>query len=99
MVFHGEHGRNGKDTLIKLITHVLGGALSGDVPVEMLLQSNVTRNSSGPSPDVLQLRGMCLAWINEAEENQRISMRRIACGMRATRIAATAFPPRNSRSC
>lgn len=77
VVFHGEHGRNGKDTLIKLITHVLGGALSGDVPVEMLLQSNVTRNSSGPSPDVLQLRGMCLAWINEAEENQRFALARL----------------------
>lgn len=29
MIFHGEHGRNGKDTLIKLITTTLGKALSG----------------------------------------------------------------------
>lgn len=77
VIFHGEHGRNGKDTLIKLVMHVLGNALSGDVPVEMLLQSNVTRNSSGPSPDVLQLRGMCIAWINEAEENQRFALARL----------------------
>ena len=70
-IMWGEHGRNGKDTLIKLVTHVLGQTLSGDVPVEMFLQMQQTRNSSAPSPDVLALRGMCVAWINEAEEGQR----------------------------
>lgn len=76
-VFWGEHGRNGKDTLIKLVTHVLGQTLSGDVPVEMFLQMQQTRNSSAPSPDVLSLRGMCLAWINEAEEGQRFALAKL----------------------
>ena len=43
IIFWGEHGRNGKDTLIKLVTHVLGMALSGDVQVEMFLRSNRRR--------------------------------------------------------
>ena len=76
-IMWGEHGRNGKDTLIKLVTHVLGQALSGDVPVEMFLQMQQTRNSSAPSPDVLALRGMCVAWINEAEEGQRFALAKL----------------------
>lgn len=77
VIFWGEHGRNGKDTLDKLVTHVLGQILSGDVPVEMFLQMQQTRNSSAPSPDVLGLRGMCIAWINEAEENQRFALAKL----------------------
>lgn len=76
-IMWGEHGRNGKDTLIKLVTHVLGQTLSGDVPVEMFLQMPQTRNSSAPSPDVLALRGMCVAWINEAEEGQRFALAKL----------------------
>lgn len=76
-IFWGEHGRNGKDTLIKLVTHVLGQSMSGDVPVEMFLQMQQTRNSSSPSPDVLALRGMCIAWINEAEEGQRFALAKL----------------------
>lgn len=76
-IMWGEHGRNGKDTLIKLVTHVLGQTLSGDVPVEMFLQMQQTRNSSAPSPDVLALRGMCMAWINEAEEGQRFALAKL----------------------
>ena len=76
-IMWGEHGRNGKDTLIKLVTHVLGQTLSGDAPVEMLLQTPQVRNSSAPSPDVLTLRGMCIAWINEAEEGQRFALAKL----------------------
>lgn len=76
-IFWGEHGRNGKDTLIKLVTHVLGQNLSGDVPVEMFLQMQQARNSSAPSPDIMALHGMCIAWINEAEENQRFALARL----------------------
>ncbi|MBQ4615576.1 MAG: DNA primase, partial [Mailhella sp.] len=68
------HGRNGKDTLQKIITKTLGKALSGVVNMEMFLQSNMVKNSSGPSPDVLDLKGASIIWGNEAEENQRFSM-------------------------
>lgn len=76
-IFWGEHGRNGKDTLIKLITKTLGFDLSADIPVEMFLQSSITKNSSQASPDILDLRGRCFAWINEAEENQRFAMAKL----------------------
>ena len=76
-IFWGEHGRNGKDTLIKLVTKVLGLGLSGDIPVEMFLQTQQARNSSAPSPDILALRGMCLGWVNEAEDGQRFALARL----------------------
>lgn len=73
VIFWGEHGRNGKDTLNKLITNIIGNDLSGDVNVEMFLQTNQTRSSSSSSPDILDLCGKCYIWINEAEENQRFA--------------------------
>ncbi len=76
-IFWGAHGRNGKDTLIKIVSKVLGQQLSGTVPVELILQSNQPRNSAAPSPDVMALRGMCIAWINEAEDGQRFAMSKI----------------------
>lgn len=77
IIFWGEHGRNGKDTLIKLVTHVLGLALSGDVQVEMFLQQQQAKNSSSPTPDVLALRGMSIAWINEAEDGQKFALAKL----------------------
>lgn len=76
-IFWGAHGRNGKDTLIKLITKVMGKELSSTVPVELILQTNQPRNSSAPSPDVMALRGTSYAWINEAEDGQRFAMSKI----------------------
>ena len=77
VIFWGEHGRNGKDTFIKAVTETLGLGLSGDVNVEMILQQQQTKNSSAPSPDVMALRGMALAWFNEAEENQHFAMAKL----------------------
>lgn len=73
VIFWGEYGRNGKDTLIKLVTHVLGEELSGDVDISMFLQTSNQRSSSASSPDILDLKGMCLAWLNEADEGQRFA--------------------------
>lgn len=73
----GRAWANGKDTLIKLVTHVLGMALSGDVQVEMFLQQQQAKNSSSPTPDVLALRGMSIAWINEAEDGQKFALAKL----------------------
>ena len=76
-IFWGPHGRNGKDTLIKIVSKTLGDALSSNVQVEMFLQTTQTRNSSAPSPDVIALKGMCLAWLNEAEDGQRFAQSKV----------------------
>ena len=56
---------------------VLGMALSGDVQVEMFLQQQKAKNSSSPTPDVLALRGMSIAWINEAEDGQKFALAKL----------------------
>ena len=76
-IFWGPHGRNGKDTLIKLVSRTLGDDLSSNVQVEMFLQTAQTKNSSAPSPDVLALKGMAIAWLNEAEDGQRFAMSKV----------------------
>ena len=43
----------------------------------MFLQTTQTRNSSAPSPDILALRGMCIGWVNEAEEGQRFALAKL----------------------
>jgi len=67
-VFWGE-GRNGKGTLLEVISHVLG-PIAGPIPSEMLLSQSRFKSSSGPSPDRMALRGRRTAWASETEEGR-----------------------------
>jgi putative DNA primase/helicase len=69
-------GRNGKDTLISIIGHVLGNCLAGPIAPEMLLDSGKfgRRSSSGPSPDLMRLRGLRLAWASETSQGRRFDV-------------------------
>ncbi|MDX9894309.1 MAG: phage/plasmid primase, P4 family [Desulfofustis sp.] len=67
VVFHGPHGHNGKDTLIGAVQHVLG-PLAGPVQTELLMSQRFSRNTSGPSPDILALKGLRLAYAAETEK-------------------------------
>jgi putative DNA primase/helicase len=46
---------------MKILGHVLGPDVMVPVPAEMLLDQGFTKSSSGPSPDVMSLRGRRLA--------------------------------------
>ncbi|MCB2218075.1 MAG: hypothetical protein KQH59_18590 [Desulfobulbaceae bacterium] len=67
VVFHGPHGHNGKDTLIGAVQHVLG-PMAGPVQTELLMSQRFSRNTSGPSPDILALKGIRLAYAAETEK-------------------------------
>jgi putative DNA primase/helicase len=71
VVLHGQ-GRNGKDTFVNIISHVLG-TMAGTIQSEMLLSSKNTKSSAGPSPDVMGLKGLRLAFASETDEGQRFS--------------------------
>lgn len=71
MVFTGE-GRNGKGTLIELMRDILK-PLAGVIPSEMLLDQGRARSSSGPSPDLMLLKGLRLAFASETDENRKFS--------------------------
>lgn len=65
-------GRNGKGTILETIKHVLG-PLAAPIQMEMLLDQGRAKNSSGPSPDIMALRGLRLAFTSESDEGRKIS--------------------------
>lgn len=69
-------GRNGKGTLVELLTYVLG-PLAGAIQAEMLLDQGRARNSQGPSSDIMGLRGLRVAFANETDEERRFSPSRV----------------------
>jgi putative DNA primase/helicase len=65
-------GRNGKDTLLKAVKNCLGDDLAGEIRSEMLLDQGRMRSSSGPSADIMRLRGLRLTWASETNEGRRM---------------------------
>ena len=70
-------GRNGKDTLLEALSHVLGAVLAGAVQSELLLDQGRTKSSSGPSADIMRLRGLRVAWASETNEGRRLDAGKI----------------------
>lgn len=75
-VFYGMRGQNGKGTLMEIMFHLLG-PLAGPIQSEMLTASRNTKSSSGPSPDIMDLRGKRLVWASETEEGQRFAVAKV----------------------
>lgn len=71
LVLHGE-GRNGKSTLIETLKYVLGD-LAQPIPGELLLDQKNARSSAAPSPDIMALKGLRLAFASETDDNRRFS--------------------------
>jgi putative DNA primase/helicase len=76
IVLWGPEGRNGKGSLVELLSHVLGPLL-GPIQPEMLLDQGRVRSSAGPSPDIMGLRGLRIAVGSETDENRRFSPARV----------------------
>jgi putative DNA primase/helicase len=75
LVLHGG-GRNGKGTLVELLSYVLG-PLAGPIQAEMLLDQGRSRSSAGPSPDIMGLRGLRVAFASETDEDRKFSPSRV----------------------
>ena len=65
-------GRNGKGTIVKVMCHILG-RLAGPVRPEMLLDQGRNASASGPTPEIIALRGLRLAFASETNEGCKIS--------------------------
>ena len=74
-VFEGP-GRNGKGTIQRVMIHVLGN-LAGPVRSEMLLEQSRNISSAGPTPDIMTLRGLRMAFASETDEGCRVSAARV----------------------
>jgi len=71
-VLTGPQGRNGKGTILETIASVLG-PLAGPIRSEMLIDTYQVQSSGGPTPDIMALRGLRIAWASETREGAKIS--------------------------
>ena len=73
LLLFGEEGRNGKDTLMGVIHHVLGatvGAVSNDV----ILSSGRTGAPGAAKPHLCSLQGKRIAWASETDKGARFDV-------------------------
>ena len=73
-VFMYGSGGNGKSVLIELVAWLLGD-YARKIATEMLMHHQ--RNPQGPSPDIVALKGVRLAYANETEEGRRLADARV----------------------
>lgn len=73
-VLHGV-GRNGKGVLIETLRYVLG-PLAQPIQSEMLLEQRNARSASGPSPDIMHLKGLRIAFASETDDGRKFSTSR-----------------------
>ncbi len=69
-------GRNGKGVLVETISAILGNYM-GPIQAEMLLDQGRVKNSAGPSPDIMALRGLRMAFASETDQGRRFSTSRV----------------------
>ena len=71
-VWHGKHGRNGKEWILERIRAVLGSKLTGTVEAELLLKSKSDKAKNGATPALMALQGRRIAWASETNEGRTI---------------------------
>ena len=75
-VLYGEAGRNGKGTLVECVLRVLG-EYADPIESEMMLDSGRAKSSAGPSPDIMDLKGLRIAFASETDQHRRFSTARV----------------------
>lgn len=75
-VLFGKTGWNGRSMIVETISHVMGD-LAGSIPSEMLLSTKYAKSAAGPSPDIMSLKGIRMAFASEVDEGQRFSASKI----------------------
>lgn len=76
VVLFGEHGNNGKGTLMEILFHVLG-KLSSPIQSELLLAQKYGKSADGPSPAIMALKGLRLGWASETAANHSFASDKI----------------------
>lgn len=71
-VLYGKTGWNGRSLITETISHIMG-PLAKPIPSEMLLSQKFVKSSSGPSPDIMTLKGLRFAFAAEIDEGHRFS--------------------------
>ncbi|RJP90951.1 MAG: hypothetical protein C4518_08635 [Desulfobacteraceae bacterium] len=66
-------GRNGKDTIIEALRHILGN-MASPVRAEMLLDSGQKKNANAHNAELMALRGKRLVWASETNEGRKLDL-------------------------
>jgi len=69
-------GRNGKSLIVEVLSEIMG-PLAGAVRSEMLLDQMRVSSSTGPTPDIMALRGLRMAFASETDDGCRVSPSRV----------------------
>lgn len=69
-------GRNGKSFLMDVLTEIFGD-LAAPIPAELFLDQGRARSSAGPSPDLMTLKGLRLAFASETDEGRKFSLAQV----------------------
>lgn len=69
-------GRNGKTVMVETIGRVLGDYMS-PIPAELLLDQGQARDADKPTPTIMSLNGLRVAYAAETDDNRRFSVSRV----------------------
>ena len=72
MIFYGEHGWNGKGTLMQILLKVMGDYAAPLAP-SALMKSNGNEDPSKPSPHIIEMKSRRLLFASETDEGDRFS--------------------------
>ena len=72
-ILYGKTGWNGRTVIVETISQIMV-TMAGSIPSEMLLSSKNVKSSSAPSPDIMSIKGVRMAFASEIDENQRFSL-------------------------
>lgn len=75
-LLYGKTGWNGRSTIIETISHIMGD-LSSPIPAEMLLSEKFSKSTSGPSSDIMSLKGIRMAVASETDEHKKFSASKV----------------------
>ncbi len=73
LLLYGEEGRNGKDTLMNALKHVLG-EIASVAENEIFLSKGHLSKSGSAKPHVVALQGKRLVWASESERGARFDI-------------------------
>lgn len=70
-VWHGDRGRNGKGTILRLMTHIFGSQLIKRVKAEMFYN---IRGQQPHTEDIAAMRGARMVWADEFASDVRVNV-------------------------
>ena len=76
-IFYGEEGRNGKDTLFKLLKFVLGTAIANAVSNDVLLSADKGRAAGAATPHLADLQGKRIVWGSETKQGDKFNVSQV----------------------